>query len=267
MFKEPDVQGVGALGLVGALLVIELLGRVAARRENVERELRQSERRFKALVYNSSDIIIVTNKAGIMQYVSPAFDRILGRSADSYRQESMGTFIHPDDLVRMSNEFPPLLIDPTRVLRTELRGQDVRGVWRHFEATVTNHLDDPDVGGIVGNLHDITELREAHERFRSAFENAPIGMAMTSLDGRVIRANPALGEIVGRLPEDLRGVCVHDIPHPNDQESSSPEMRRLVSSASVGYQLEKRYIHLDGHEVWVAVSVSVSATRKEQRFT
>lgn len=262
MFKEPDVQGVGALGLVGALLVIELLGRVAARRENVERELRQSERRFKALVSNSSDIIIVTNQAGIMQYVSPAFDRILGRSADSYRQESMGTFIHPDDLVRMSNEFPPLLIDPTRVLRTELRGQDARGVWRHFEVTVTNHLDDPDVGGIVGNLHDITELREAHERFRSAFENAPIGMAMTSLDGRIIRANPALGEIVGRLPEDLRGVCVHDITHPDDKESSSAEMRRLVSSASVGYQLEKRYIHLDGHEVWVAVSVS--CVRDEQ---
>jgi diguanylate cyclase (GGDEF)-like protein/PAS domain S-box-containing protein len=263
MFKEPDVQGVGALGLMGALLVIELLGRVAARREKVERELRQSERRFKALVSNSSDIIVVTDQAGIMQYVSPAFDRILGRSPDAYKQESMGAFLHPDDLARLSSEFPPLLIDPTRVLRTELRGQDTRGVWRHFEATVTNHLDDPDVGGIVGNLHDITELREAHERFRSAFENAPIGMVMTSLDGRIIRANPALGEIVGRAPENLRGVGILDITHPDDRESSSAEMQRLVAStASVGYRIEKRYIHLDQHEVWV--SVSVSCVRDEQ---
>ena len=262
MFKEPDVQAVGALGLAGALLVIELLGRVAARRENVERELRQSERRFKALVSNSSDIIVVTDQAGIMHYVSPAFDRILGRSADAYRQESMGAFMHPDDLARMADEFPPLLVDPTRVLRTEVRGQDARGVWRHFEATVTNHLDDPDVRGIVGNLHDITELREAHERFRSAFENAPIGMAMTDLEGRVMRANPALGEIVGRSPEDLLGVSVSDVTHPDDRESSAAEMRHLITSASDGYQIEKRYIHADGRVVWVAVSVS--CVRDEQ---
>ncbi len=143
MFKEPDVQGVGALGLLGALLVIELLGRSAARQETVERELRQSERRFKALVSNSSDIIVVTDQAGIMQYVSPAFDRILGRSADSYKQESMGSFVHPDDLARLANEFPPIFSDPTRVLRTELRGQDASGVWRHFEATVTTTWTTP----------------------------------------------------------------------------------------------------------------------------
>ena len=74
---------------------------------------------------------------------------------------------------------------------------------------MTNHLEDPDVLGIVGNLHDITELREAHERFRSAFENAPIGMAMADLEGRILRANPALGRIVGRLPAQLVGMRVH----------------------------------------------------------
>ena len=135
-----------------------------------------------------------------MQYVSPAFERILGRSADPDGAESMGSFVHPDDLERIAEEFPPLLEDPTRVLRTVVRSQDAQGRWRHFEATITNRLDDPDVRGIVGNLHDITELREAHERFRSAFENAPIGMAMADLEGRIIRANPALGEIVGRRP-------------------------------------------------------------------
>ncbi len=79
---------------------------------------------------------------------------------------------------------------------------------------------------------------------------------MTSLDGCVIRANPALGEIVGRAPEDLEGINVTDITHSDDRESSSAEMRHLVSSASVGYQIEKRYVHLNGREVWVAVSVS-----------
>ncbi len=256
LIREPVVQGVAALALVGALLVIELLGRATKGRETVEHELRQSERRFKALVSNSADIIVVTDRDGILQYVSPAFERILGRSPDSYKEESMGMFVHPDDLARVADEFPPLIADPSRVLRTVLRGQDSRGTWRQFEATITNRLEDPDVCGIVGNLHDITELREAHERFRSAFENAPIGMAMTDLEGHIIRANPALGDIVGRCPEELVGVGVNEFTHPDDREATSAEMRHLVSTGLPGYQLEKRYIHRGGHEVWVAVSVS-----------
>jgi diguanylate cyclase (GGDEF)-like protein/PAS domain S-box-containing protein len=262
LIHEPLVHGIAALGLVGVLLVIELLGRATARREAVELELRQSERRFKALVSNAADIIIVTDEAGTMQYVSPAFERILGYSAEAYTDEAMGSFVHPDDLDRITEEFPPLIDDPSRVLHTDLRSQDADGRWRYFEATITNRLDDPDVHGVVGNLHEITELREAHERFRSAFENAPIGMAMSDLEGRIIRANPALGGIVGWPPGDLAGVSVHDLTHPDDRESSAAEMHHLISTGSAGYQLEKRYIHSHGHEVWV--SVSVSCVRDEQ---
>jgi diguanylate cyclase (GGDEF)-like protein/PAS domain S-box-containing protein len=254
---EPLVFGVSVLGLVGAVLVIELLGRATTGRESVEVELRQSERRFKALVSNAADIIVVSDQKGAVQYVSPAFERILGQSMDSYRERTLAQLIHPDDLARLAEEFPPILADPGIVLSTVLRSQDAEGRWRHFEATVTNHLDDPDVRGIVGNLHDITELREAHERFRSAFENAPIGMTIADLDGRIIRANNAFGDIVGRSAADLAGTASTDLTHPDDRESTTSEIERLISSgSSVGYQIEKRYMHHDGHEVWVSVSVS-----------
>ncbi len=108
----------------------------------------------------------------------------------------------------------------------------------------------------MGNLHDITELREAHERFRSAFENAPIGMVIADLEGRIIRANPALGDIVGRSATDLVGTSASDLTHPDDRESTANELQRLITTGSVGYQLEKRYLHHDGYEVWVSVSVS-----------
>ena len=196
LIHQPVVHGVAVLGLVGALLVIELLGRTTARRETVEAELRQSERRFRALVSNAADIIVVTDQTGVMHYVSPAFDRILGRPADRYRDESMGQFPPSRRSGPDGAGVSAPLKDPSRVLTTVLRGQGADGRWRYFEATVTNHLDDPDVRGIVGNLHDITELREATERFRSAFENAPIGMAMSDLDGRITSANPAFAQIV-----------------------------------------------------------------------
>jgi len=263
LIRQPLVHGIAALGLIGVVLVIELLGRATQGRERVERELRQSERRFKALVSNAADIIVVTDIVGNLQYVSPAFDRILGLPADAYKNESMGAILHPDDLSRMAEEFPPLLEDPTRALRAVVRSQDAQGRWRYFEAAVSNHLDDPDVGGIVANLHDITELREADERFRSAFENAPIGMAMTDLEGWIMRANPAIGDIVGRSPDELVGVNVLDLTHPEDRETGSAEMQRLISTESNGYQIEKRYVHRNGREVWV--SVSVSCVRDEQQ--
>lgn len=262
LIHQPLVHGVAGMSLIGALLVIELLGMATAGREVVEVELRQSERRFKALVSNAADIIIVTDISGIMRYVSPAFDRVLGYPAETYKDESMGMFMHPQDLERLTREFPPLLSDPSQVLRTELRGRDANGNWRYFEATITNHVEDPDVRGIVGNLHDITELHEANERFRSSFENAPIGMAMTDLGGRIIKANPAMGHIIGREPEQLIATNVHDLTHPDDREASSAEMQRLVSTGASRYQIEKRYVHSDGHDVWV--SVSVSCVRGEQ---
>ena len=73
-----------------------------------------------------------------------------------------------------------------------------------MEAVATNLLDDDAVEGVVVSARDLTdrrhaeaELREAQERFRSAFEHAPIGMALTSVEGRLFRVNRALVRILG----------------------------------------------------------------------
>jgi len=253
---EPLVQGVAGLSLVGVLLVIEMLGSTTAGREAAAGDLLQSERRFRALVSNAADIIIVTDAEGIMQYVSPAFERILGRSTEPFEDKSMADFWHPDDMARINREIPAVHDDPSLTLRTTMRGQDASGRWRCFEATIANRLADPDVRGMVGNLHDITELRESDERFRSAFENAPIGMAIADVNGIIVRANPAYGKILGWPPEEMVGMSVHELTHPDDRDTSRAEMHHLLESHADGYQIEKRYLHRDGHIVWVAVSVS-----------
>ncbi len=263
LIRRPLVHGLAGLGLLGVLLTIALLGRYTSARETVEGDLRKSESRFKALVRNASDIIIVTDRAGMAQYVSPAFERILGISSAQFAAHPASDFMHPSDLERMRVEVSEMNDDLHDPWQTELRLQEAGGSWRWFEATVTRRLDDPDVMGIVANLHDITErrraeeaLREAHERFRSAFENAPIGMGMADLEGKLVRANSAFGKIVGRSAEELCGMNLRDLTHPDDRETTAAEMRRLRTSDSEGYQIEKRYLHSDGHEVWVSASVS-----------
>ncbi len=252
LVHQPQVHGLGALAALGALLTIKLLEWFAVARES-------SEGRFRALVQHAGDIIVVVDIEGRLSYVSPAFGRILGISPGQFGDRQADELLHPDDLVRLRATAAGL----TDGWRTEMRLQGADGAWRWFEATVTDHLEDPNVLGIVANLHDISArketedaLRVAHERFRSAFANAPIGMAMVDVEGRVLEANPALGTIVGLDPVAMSGSDMCELTHPDDRESTAAEMRRLVGNGADGCQIEKRYLHRRGREVWVSVSVS-----------
>ena len=135
--------------------------------------------------------------------------------------------------------------------RTDLRLLHADGTWRWFEATVTDHLSDPDVRGLVSNLHDITDreradeaLREAHERFQWAFKMLPIGMALADLDGVILRANPAMGRILGLNGADLPGHNIDAFTHPDDHDLSNFKMARLAHSDSESYRIEQRYVHM-----------------------
>jgi len=256
LIRQPLVHGLAALSLLGTVLTIALLGRVTADREKAAASLSKSERRFKALVSNSSDIIIVTDPAGRLQYVSPSFERQLGISPLPYFEEPAAAFIHPDDLTRISAEMGRVASHQGEMFRTQLRIQNSRGDWRHFEATITNRMDDPDVLGTVGNLHDITDLLEAHERFRSAFDDAPIGIALTTLDGVILRANRAYGIILGLTADALVGRRVAEFVHQDDLMPVEDEHRRIEREESDGYEIERRLCHALGHEVWAMVHVS-----------
>ena len=257
LISQPLVHGLAALSLLGTVLTIGLLGRATAERETAVVELRQSERRFKALVSNASDIIMVVDVDGTLEYVSPAFERLLGISAAPYFERSAAEFIHPLDLRSIVEEFPRLAADPDQSLRTHVRIRDADGRWRHFETTISDRTHDPDVRGIVGNLHDVTDLLEANERFRSAFEDAPIGIAVTGLDGRILRANRAFGTIVGRTALDVVGTRIQSLACPQDAGLDGTQRRLVASGHSEGFELEKRLLHAQGHEVWAHVHVSV----------
>ncbi|MDQ3302229.1 MAG: PAS domain S-box protein, partial [Actinomycetota bacterium] len=104
----------------------------------------------------------------------------------------------------------------------------------------------------------MNELREAEERFRSAFENAAIGMALTEPgSGRYLRVNRALREMLGYSEEELLATSFHDITYAEDHPLSADYVRRAVEGEIDSYQHEKRYIHADGHLVWAQSSISL----------
>jgi diguanylate cyclase (GGDEF)-like protein/PAS domain S-box-containing protein len=103
--------------------------------------------------------------------------------------------------------------------------------------------------------------RESEERFRSAFENAPIGMSLSSIDaedsGRFLQVNRALCEITGYSEEELLARRFVDITHPDDRDASLAMLASLLEIADQGIQFEKRYVRRDGLVVWCLVNVSI----------
>jgi PAS domain S-box-containing protein len=120
------------------------------------------------------------------------------------------------------------------------------------------------VTGFVGVLADITQrkqaeerLRESEERFRKSFVNAPIGLALVSLEGRWARVNHVLCEMVGYSESELLATDFQTITHPEDLQADLDFVHQLVDGKIRDYQMEKRYFHKHGQIVNVLLSVSL----------
>ncbi|HEY7295478.1 MAG TPA: PAS domain-containing protein [Dehalococcoidia bacterium] len=130
-----------------------------------EDALRRSEERFRALVQQSSDVVVVLDEQGVMRYVSPSVRRVFGYEADEVTGQSAFAFVHADDLPRLLEAFAGVVREPGSYLPIEFRLRNPDGSWRYVEATATNLLHDPNVGGVVENVRDISERKAAeHER-------------------------------------------------------------------------------------------------------
>ncbi|MDQ6750902.1 MAG: EAL domain-containing protein [Actinomycetota bacterium] len=103
-------------------------------------------------------------------------------------------------------------------------------------------------------MHD---LHTAEERFRLAFEDAAIGMALVTLDGRWLRVNRALARLTGYPQEHLNGLAFREITHHEDRGADDAALEEMLSGDRPGFETEKRYIHADGHVVWVQLNVTV----------
>ncbi len=100
-------------------------------------------------------------------------------------------------------------------------------------------------------------MREAQERFRRAFDEAPIGMAMLDLDGRFVQVNEALCEITGYAREQLEATSLEAITHPDDLEAEKREIAGVLAGEAAGDQSEKRLVHAGRSPVWVAMHTTL----------
>jgi PAS domain S-box-containing protein len=263
--QAAGVLAIGATPVAAAAVLVSVLvaGRIAGVGGRLEAVLSQ----YQALV-EQIPAAVYTRRTGAdaLAYASPRFRDLLGYEPDAIvgASDFLDERVHPDDRGRVEAE--DARTDETGdpfVSEYRLRAADGGWRWMHNEALLVRDGNGRPLHW-QGVLTDISALRgaEAARRrsellFRSAFEGAPIGMALVAPDGRFLRVNGALGEILGLDEPALLARSFPDLIHPEDLAADRDLLRRTLAGELPGFRREQRCLHADGRVIDALLGLTV----------
>jgi diguanylate cyclase (GGDEF)-like protein/PAS domain S-box-containing protein len=175
--------GIHAGFVLAASAVSVLSWRIIEEGDRVaRRDLEGSERRFRALVEHATDVVTVIDPEGTILYDSPSIHRLFGYTAAERLGKNFANYVHEDDLPRAVQAVHAVMESGQSVAGIEVRVSHLDGTQRWVEASVTNLVDDPDVGGLVANFRDITERKNLEQALsHQAFHDSLTGLANRAL--------------------------------------------------------------------------------------
>jgi PAS domain S-box-containing protein len=234
-------------------------------RKSVEQSLREKEEQLQTIIdLLPVGLSLVSNDRQIVR-MNPALHQIMQMNPADLMKGQYRTrrYVHNDGTPFQSSEFPS-----ERAFQEQRAIHNVEvGVIKEDGATIWTNVSAaplPSNQGVVTVTSDITErrrvedtLRNSEEQFRATFDFAAIGMALVSLAGYWLKVNSAVCEIVGYAREELLRMTFQQITHPDDLESDLEYVHQLLDNTIQSYAMEKRYIHKEGHFVWVLLSVTL----------
>jgi diguanylate cyclase (GGDEF)-like protein/PAS domain S-box-containing protein len=253
------------LGLIG-LTIKRAYRRARARALRRDVVVASSERRFSALLESAPDAMVIVDWHGHIAIVNAQAERMFGWRREELIGRNIAELIPSRFRGAHREHLKGYLRDAhARPMGSELELYARRKDGSELPVEISLGPLETDGGVLVSAaIRDISArkqaqaaIREAEERFRTAFEEAPVGMALAQLDGRLLQVNRALCEIVGYAAEQLEATTLASICHPDEFASDQQELARLVAGEASRYRVERRYIHAAGHPVPVDLSVAV----------
>jgi PAS domain S-box-containing protein len=240
-----------------------------AQRRRIELELRDSEERFRAIVENAPFGYYRAGQDGRWQYVNPQWERMHGYLYEEIIGQSF-EITQPDKAKEQARE----------LVRRALSGETITGEFgrtrkdgqvEYHSFNVQPVYHQGEIVAIEGFINDITQrrrteesLRESEELFRLLFEMAPIGMAITALDGRYLRVNQALCDALGYTADELLSRTAEDVSHPEDVAPNLRLRERALNGEFPFYNMEKRYLTKDGQLVHALLQAALVCDTRGQ---
>lgn len=237
-----------------------------AEREATERALKQIQERYSLATRAAKVGVWEWNLQTNELYLDPNIKALIGYTDAEIRNEAghWMTLVHPDDRAGIIAAAQAYLAGKTPEYVVEYRMLHQNGsiVWILLRGqSIRDEQSNPD--RLIGTNTDITErkhieeaLRASEERFRRAFDDAPIGMALVSPTGQFLRANPCYCALVGYTEAELITLTFPAITHPADQDKDIEGFRQMLSGSIRSFCMEKRYVTKQGNSVPVTMSTA-----------
>jgi diguanylate cyclase (GGDEF)-like protein/PAS domain S-box-containing protein len=237
---------------------------IAVQRDITARKSREIA--VQKMLDNASDLMFVVAGDGAIASLSPSAAGVLGYEPAFFVERQISDLTHVLDQARLEQLLAgdsAVRLAGSSAVEIRLRRQD--GSWLWVEAVASDMGEvSPDASLLV--CVDITarrraeaELQASNDQFRSAFDDAPIGMAMTESSGQIVLVNAALCDLLGYTEAALLQMTVQEITHPEDVESGRRQRAELLAGTATRHQHETRFISAPGDTVGVLHSSSIVA--------
>jgi PAS domain S-box-containing protein len=233
--------------------------------------LRESEARFRAVIDSANEGILVYDSALKVTAGNSAAERIIGLPL----AEMVGKPGFTSLLQCVREDGTPLVPEdrPTRItvrsgkpLTAQVLGivrADKSITWLEANTGFLRRPGESEFYGIVSTISDITgrrnaeqALRDSEERFRTTFQLAASGICEV-VDGKFVRVNKSLCEILGYSEDQLLGMSVKEVSYPEDRDVTDAERQRIHSGEIDSARFEKRYVRADGSVVWCEIAIAL----------
>lgn len=241
--------------------------------------LRDSEQRLRLVLETAADAFVATDEDGRIIDWNDAAEAVFGWKREEVLGRAIDTTLVPErHRERHRQAFERYVeTEQSTMMRRRL---EMEGLHREGHEIPVEFViwPMPREDGLQINafLRDVSERREAlaaldartqaleesEDRFRRAFQNAPVGMAISTASGHYLQVNPALCRLLRRSHGELLELSWRDVTHPDDV-TVSQRYAEAAASSHRPYQIEKRYVRPDGESVWALLSVSVLPTLQE----
>nr|WP_315589670.1 PAS domain S-box protein [Sphingomonas psychrotolerans] len=236
------------------------LSREVGERIALEASLRANEQRLAGIIGNAHQAIVTMTGEGTVTCWNRQAELTFGWSEEEAIGRDLAELIVPTELRPMHKSALRRYVETGQgtIVGRRIEVEALHRTGRHIPVELAINAARLQHGWeFTALLHDISERRARTEQFESAFNHAPIGMALVSLDGGFLRVNEAFGKIVGYSTQELEAFDFQTLTHPDDLEADLALVADLISGKISSYKLDKRYIHKRGRFVWVRLSVSM----------
>ncbi|CAN5868348.1 hypothetical protein BH23ACT2_BH23ACT2_11590 [soil metagenome] len=229
---------------------------------------RRSERRFRALVENSSDIVLVVDDNRQITFASPAAHRILGIPEATLVGSHPARWIHPDDWAAVAPVLDAPAQHETEGGQLEIRIRHVDSSHRWFEIRAKDLQHDPEIAGLVVTAREITDRKATEQqlatneaRFRALVQNSTDVVAVVDGSGRYTYVSPAVTDMLGFTPEELEGTVATELLAPETRgefRMSYPELSqpRLPDGDLNVRHIEVEVPHRDGEPRTLDITIT-----------